>query len=79
MEKWAAGARIGERFEIAAITVAELWHGVERATGMRKAIRERYLKTILELMPIIHGLRVIERSKSDWPRPSIRVDGGSRR
>ena len=26
-------ARPKDRFEIAAITVAELWHGVERATG----------------------------------------------
>lgn len=43
----------GDQFEIAAITVAELWHGVERATGMHKARREQYLRTILDLLPII--------------------------
>jgi predicted nucleic acid-binding protein len=42
-----------ERFEIAAITVAELWHGVERATGTHKISRQRYLSTILESLPII--------------------------
>jgi predicted nucleic acid-binding protein len=43
----------GERFEIAAITVAELWHGVERATGTHKTSRQRYLSAILEYLPII--------------------------
>jgi tRNA(fMet)-specific endonuclease VapC len=42
-----------EQFEIAAITVAELWHGVERATGARKAKRENYIRTLLEVLPII--------------------------
>jgi predicted nucleic acid-binding protein len=42
-----------ERFEIAAITVAELWHGVERATGTHKITRQRYLNAILETLPII--------------------------
>ncbi len=42
-----------ERFEIAAITVAELWHGVERATRTHKISRQRYLSTILESLPII--------------------------
>src|SRR5579863_9670452 len=39
--------------EIAAITVAELWHGIERATAPHRAKRERYLRTIVErLEPI---------------------------
>lgn len=38
---------------IAAITVAELWHGVERATGLHKPRRESYLQTILEALPIV--------------------------
>ncbi|MGH9513616.1 MAG: PIN domain-containing protein [Terriglobales bacterium] len=42
-----------ERFEIAAITVAELWHGVERATAVHKSARERYLRALLEVLPII--------------------------
>ena len=42
-----------ERFEIAAITVAELWPGVERATGTHKTSRQRYLSMILGSLPII--------------------------
>jgi tRNA(fMet)-specific endonuclease VapC len=42
-----------EQFEIAAITVAELWHGVERATGAHKARRRNYLQNALESLPII--------------------------
>ena len=42
-----------EQFEIAAITVAGLWHGVERATRAHRTKRERYLRTILDVLPII--------------------------
>ncbi|MGD1078071.1 MAG: PIN domain-containing protein [Candidatus Sulfotelmatobacter sp.] len=42
-----------ERFEVAAITVAELRHGVERSTAVHKARRERYLRAILEGLAII--------------------------
>jgi tRNA(fMet)-specific endonuclease VapC len=52
LRRWVA-ARPDEQFEIAAITVAELWHGVERATGAHRTRRERYLRTILEMLPII--------------------------
>lgn len=46
-------SQAGEDFEIAAITVAELWHGIERATPPHRARRERYLLTIVErLEPI---------------------------
>ncbi len=47
------GSRPDDQFEIAAITVAELWHGVERALGAHKTKRERYLRTLLEMLPII--------------------------
>lgn len=50
--KWVA-ARPDELFEIAAITVAELWHGVERARGGQRSGRERYLRSILGVLPII--------------------------
>ena len=46
-------SRPNDRFEIAAITVAELWHGVERATGAHKVTRQRYLKAVLGSLPII--------------------------
>ena len=52
LSRWAA-ARPDEQFEIAAITLAELWHGVERASGAHKSKRERYLRTIMETLPII--------------------------
>lgn len=42
-----------EQFEIAAITVAELWHGVERATAAQKNIRENYLRALMDVLPII--------------------------
>jgi tRNA(fMet)-specific endonuclease VapC len=49
---WAASLP-NDQFEIAAITVAELWHGVERATGAHKTRRRRYLEAILDSLPII--------------------------
>lgn len=39
--------------QIAAITVAELWHGVERATGAYKPRREDYLQMIFQTLPIV--------------------------
>jgi len=39
--------------KIAAITVAELWHGIERATGAHRARRERYVRDIVKALPII--------------------------
>ncbi len=42
-----------EGFEIAAITVAELWQGVERASGEHRGKRERYIRAILEELPKI--------------------------
>jgi len=52
LKKW-VGSLPNEEFEVAAITVAELWHGVERATGKHKATREHYLRTVLALLPIV--------------------------
>jgi tRNA(fMet)-specific endonuclease VapC len=42
-----------EEFEVAAITVAELWHGVERASGQHRSKRERYIRAILEELPTV--------------------------
>ena len=52
LQTWVA-SRPNEKFEIAAITVAELWHGVERATGRHKAERLQYLQTLVASLPII--------------------------
>jgi predicted nucleic acid-binding protein len=42
-----------EHFEIAAITVAELWHGVERAESAHRIKRQNFLTAILAKLPII--------------------------
>ena len=52
LKGWLA-SRPKELFEVAAITVAELWHGVERATGAHKARRQQYLQGVLAPLPII--------------------------
>jgi len=52
LKRWVA-SRPSDQFEIAAITVAELWHGVERATGTHRITRERYLQAVLDAVPVI--------------------------
>jgi predicted nucleic acid-binding protein len=52
LQSWAA-SRAEDQFQIAAITVAELWHGVERASGVHKSRRRRYLRAILAAVPTI--------------------------
>jgi tRNA(fMet)-specific endonuclease VapC len=52
LASWLA-SQADDQFEIAAITVAELWHGVERATGSHKSSRENYLRALLDVLPII--------------------------
>lgn len=49
---WLA-AQTGQELEIAAITVAELWHGIERATASHRTKRERYLRTIVDRLEAI--------------------------
>jgi tRNA(fMet)-specific endonuclease VapC len=46
-------SRAPEQVEVAAITVAELWHGVERAKGRYRSERERYLRIILSFVPVV--------------------------
>jgi tRNA(fMet)-specific endonuclease VapC len=52
LTSWLA-SRSDDQFEVAAITVAEFWHGLERATAPRRAKREHYLQTVLAPLPII--------------------------
>lgn len=49
---WAA-SRPSEHFAVAAITVAELWHGVERASEPHKSKRRTYLEAIVAAVPVI--------------------------
>ena len=51
-KNWVA-SRPNDQFEIAAITVAELWHGVERAADAYKVKRQQYLQAILNSLPIV--------------------------
>ena len=46
-------SRASEQFEIAAVTLAELWHSVERAGTSQKSARESYLTSLLNVLPII--------------------------
>jgi len=42
-----------DQFEIAAITIAELWHGVERAVEPQKSRRRRYLESVVGALPVV--------------------------
>jgi tRNA(fMet)-specific endonuclease VapC len=42
-----------DHFEIAAITIAELWHGVERAVEPQKSKRRKYLESVVAALPIV--------------------------
>lgn len=46
-------ATYGRLFGVAAIPLAELWHGVARATGMQKAHRRQHLAAVPAPLPII--------------------------
>lgn len=52
LEAW-LGNRPAELFAVAAITVAELWHGVERASSAHKARRQQYFQAVLAPLPIL--------------------------
>ena len=71
LKKWVA-SRPNDQFEVAVITVAELWHGVERASRSRKTARRQYLRTVLDLIPIIPYTRRMKWTKNSSARTSIR-------
>jgi predicted nucleic acid-binding protein len=52
LERWLA-SQPGEEFEVAAITVAKLWHRVERATPAHRAKRQSYIEKSLAAVRII--------------------------
>jgi tRNA(fMet)-specific endonuclease VapC len=52
LKAWVA-SRPDDLFEVAAITVAELWHGVQRADTARRVRRQQYLQGVLAPMPIV--------------------------
>ncbi|MGB8772572.1 MAG: PIN domain-containing protein [Terriglobales bacterium] len=50
---WWVASLPNDSFEIAAVTVAELWHGVERAAEPQKSKRRKYLETVVAALPVI--------------------------
>jgi tRNA(fMet)-specific endonuclease VapC len=46
-------AHANEEIKIAAITVAELWRSMERASGLSRAKREKFLERALEVFEIV--------------------------
>ena len=52
LQGWLA-SRAEDQFELAAITIAELWHGVERASAEHRAERQRYLEAVISALPVI--------------------------
>jgi tRNA(fMet)-specific endonuclease VapC len=46
-------AQAGEKLEMAAITVAELWQGIERASSAHRADREKYVRTLIQRLDVI--------------------------
>jgi predicted nucleic acid-binding protein len=46
-------AQIGQELKIAAITVAELWHGIERASTPHRAKREHYVRAVVESLDVV--------------------------
>jgi tRNA(fMet)-specific endonuclease VapC len=60
LEEWMA-ARADEVFEVATITVAELLHGVERASTSHRAKREKYVEKIISVTRILPYLETTAR------------------
>ena len=45
--------RPDETYFVASVTIAELWHGVERATGKFRIAREAYLQNLVSRLVIL--------------------------
>lgn len=52
LEAWLR-AHSNEEIKIAAISVAELSRSVERATGVRRATRQKYLQAVLSVFDVV--------------------------
>jgi predicted nucleic acid-binding protein len=52
LERWMS-SQPSQEFEVAAVTVAELWHGVERATAGYRMKRQAYVQNALAALRII--------------------------
>lgn len=52
LERW-LDSQADQQIAVAAITVAELWHGVERATAAYRTKREQYVENVLATVEIV--------------------------
>jgi tRNA(fMet)-specific endonuclease VapC len=52
LNRWVASTG-DERIQIAAITIAELWHGVERASSAYRGERQDYIRKVMSLTEIL--------------------------
>ena len=52
LERWIE-SHPNDNFEIAAITIAELWHGVERAADPYRQARKRYVEAVVRTFPSV--------------------------
>jgi tRNA(fMet)-specific endonuclease VapC len=57
LKQWLA-SQPTEQFQIAAITIAELWHGVERSTSAYRRERETFIRRFLELVRVLPYTKV---------------------
>jgi tRNA(fMet)-specific endonuclease VapC len=52
LSRWLASQR-DQEIQIAAITIAELWHGVERASSAYRVERQDYIRKFLSLVKVL--------------------------
>lgn len=52
LDRWLV-SKPNEEFKLAAITVAELWHGAERATGAHRSKRELFLRRLFGMFDVL--------------------------
>ncbi len=69
-------ARPDEEIKLAAITVAELWRSVERATGAHRTRRQKYLQSVLAVFEIVP---YTEKAAAGHARLWTDVDANSQR
>jgi tRNA(fMet)-specific endonuclease VapC len=75
LERWLA-SQPNEQFEVAAITVAEVWHGVERATQAHRAKRQAYIEKALSAVRVIP---YTERTAREHARPWADLEATGRK
>jgi tRNA(fMet)-specific endonuclease VapC len=65
-----------EEIKLAAITVAELWRSVDRATGIHRVRRQKYLQSVLAVFEIVP---YTEKAAAGHARLWADVDAASQR